>query len=58
MKRLADRLLALAMLIVGVACLAKLYLALGDRPAPTTRHRPAGMAWCCSRGRRNSAALI
>ncbi|MDX8481651.1 hypothetical protein RFN28_24790 [Mesorhizobium sp. VK24D] len=36
MKRSTDRLLALAMLVVGVACFAKLYLALGGKPLATT----------------------
>ncbi|TGQ52463.1 WD40 repeat domain-containing protein [Mesorhizobium sp. M1C.F.Ca.ET.193.01.1.1] len=36
MNRSTDRLLALAMLVVGVACFAKLYLALGGKPAATT----------------------
>ncbi|TIS66072.1 MAG: WD40 repeat domain-containing protein, partial [Mesorhizobium sp.] len=36
MKRSTDRLLALAMLVVGFACFAKLYLALGGKPPATT----------------------
>ncbi|TKB14185.1 MAG: WD40 repeat domain-containing protein [Mesorhizobium sp.] len=37
MKSSTDRLLALAMLVVGFACFAKLYLALGGEPPATTR---------------------
>ncbi|RWH33566.1 MAG: WD40 repeat domain-containing protein, partial [Mesorhizobium sp.] len=36
MKRSTDRLLALAMLVVGFACFAKLYLAMGGKPPATT----------------------
>ncbi|TIS36664.1 MAG: WD40 repeat domain-containing protein [Mesorhizobium sp.] len=36
MKRSTDRLLALAMLVVGFACFAKLYLVLGGKPPAAT----------------------
>lgn len=44
MTRSTDRLLALAMLIVGMACFAKLYLALGGQPPATTRAEIFGAA--------------
>lgn len=44
MKRSTDRLLALAMLIVGIACFAKLYLALGGKPLATARLEVFGVA--------------
>ncbi|MDX8509301.1 WD40 repeat domain-containing protein [Mesorhizobium captivum] len=44
MTRSTDRLLALAMLVVGFACFAKLYLALGGQPPATTRAEIFGAA--------------
>ncbi|MBZ9848860.1 WD40 repeat domain-containing protein [Mesorhizobium sp. CA14] len=44
MKRSTDRLLALAMLIVGIACFAKLYPALGGGPPATARLEVLGAA--------------
>ncbi|CDX40226.1 exported hypothetical protein [Mesorhizobium sp. SOD10] len=44
MTRSTDRLLALAMLIVGIACFAKLYPALGGRPSATARLEIFGAA--------------
>ena len=44
MKRSTDRLLALAMLVVGIACFAKLYPALGGKPLATTRLEVFGAA--------------
>ncbi|WP_246680106.1 hypothetical protein [Mesorhizobium sp. B2-8-9] len=44
MKRSTERLLALAMLIVGIACFAKLYAALGGRPPATARLEVFGAA--------------
>ncbi|WP_245436366.1 WD40 repeat domain-containing protein [Mesorhizobium tamadayense] len=44
MKRSTDRLLALAMLVVGFACFAKLYLALGGKPPAATSAEIFGAA--------------
>ncbi|MBZ9869082.1 WD40 repeat domain-containing protein [Mesorhizobium sp. CA15] len=44
MKRSTERLLALAMLIVGIACFVKLYAALGGRPPATARLEVFGAA--------------
>ena len=44
MKRSTERLLALAMLVVGIACFAKLYPALGGKPLATTRLEVFGAA--------------
>ncbi|WP_245273703.1 hypothetical protein [Mesorhizobium sp. WSM3224] len=44
MKRSTDRLLALAMLVVGIACFAKLYPALDGKPLATTRLEVFGAA--------------
>ncbi|MDG4882933.1 WD40 repeat domain-containing protein [Mesorhizobium sp. WSM4884] len=44
MKRSTDRLLALAMLAVGLVCFAKLYLALGGKPPATTSAEVFGAA--------------
>ncbi|MBZ9859830.1 WD40 repeat domain-containing protein [Mesorhizobium sp. CA12] len=44
MKRSTERLLALAMLIVGIACFAKLYAALDGRPPATARLEVFGAA--------------
>lgn len=44
MKRSTDRLLALAMLIVGIACFAKLYPTLGAKPLAMARLEIFGVA--------------
>ncbi|MBN9550319.1 MAG: WD40 repeat domain-containing protein, partial [Alphaproteobacteria bacterium] len=44
MQRSTDRLLALAMLVIGIACFAKLYLALGGNPPATIRAQIFGAA--------------
>ncbi|CDX59195.1 Transcriptional repressor [Mesorhizobium plurifarium] len=44
MKRSTDRLLALAMLLVGIACFAKLYPALGGKPPAMARLEVFGVA--------------
>ncbi|WP_189510346.1 MULTISPECIES: hypothetical protein [unclassified Mesorhizobium] len=48
MKRKTDRLLALGMLIVGFACFAKLYQALGGEPPATTSAEIFGVAGALS----------